>query len=67
MTRVGIKHMLYAKFVENRPFSRFTSDPSEIIANQEWCMRACEWGEEYDKRHRLPMSGIAIEKMDRLP
>lgn len=67
MTRIGIMHSLYAKFVEHRPFSRFTGDPAEIQANQEWCKRACAWGEEYDKKHGLPSSGMHIEAMTKLP
>lgn len=53
-TRIGDIRWYFAREVEKRPFSRFTSNPAEIQANTEWAERALIWGkhhfDEYGKR-----------------
>ena len=44
MTRMGVVLQLYSEMVERRPFSRFSKDPKEILANCNWIKRAEEWG-----------------------
>jgi len=44
MTLTGRIRELYSQMVEHRPYSRFTKDKKQILANCQWAKRAEEWG-----------------------
>ncbi len=46
MTRHGIVCVLYSKYVEPRPASRFTDEFAALAANDAWTLRAVEWGND---------------------
>lgn len=50
-TRIGTVRELYSELVERRPYSRFTSNPVEIAANEAWQDRAEEWGNDKVDAH----------------
>lgn len=43
MTALGAARRRYSREVEPRPFSRFTSAPAEVAANESWAARAAVW------------------------